>query len=112
MLRRPERWGEALPFAKDGCERLRQAGHVPLEPENRAVYLCSYGVCLSQLGRHAEAIEPLMLAREALREGGDRDADSLAPVLKCLVDSSRALNRPEEAARWAAALDAVRATTQ
>ena len=112
QLRYQQRWAEALPIAKDGYERLREPGRVQFEPVRRAAFLGSYGICLSRLGRHEEAIEPLKVAREALRETGDVQAVTVMWVLKCLADSSQALARDDEAARWSAELDTARAATQ
>jgi len=106
MLRYEKRWSDALPLAKDGYDRLREPGRVAFDPTVRAAFLCSYGTCLSQLGRHEEAIEPLTIAREALRQTGDKEHGTLLTVLQCLVSSSRALNRPDDVARWTAELDA------
>ena len=112
LLRHRQRWQEALPIAKHGYERLREPGRVQLEPYERTSYLASYGVILSKLGRHEDAIDPLTFARAAHREERDRYFDSVAAVLGCLATSSKALGRDADAAKWAAELDAARATTQ
>jgi non-specific serine/threonine protein kinase/serine/threonine-protein kinase len=112
MLLDQQHWADAQPLAKDCYERLRAPGRIPLEPSRRAVALCAYGVCLAKLGRHEEAIEPLTVAREALRQSGDADRHSVEAVLQCLLDSSRTLNRADDAARWADELGATRAATR
>jgi tetratricopeptide (TPR) repeat protein len=112
LLRQQQRWQEALPIAKDGYDRIREPGRVQLEPYERARYLSSYGVILSQLGQHEAALEPLSVARAALREEGDADFAAASSVLRCLADSCAALGRTADAARWEAELNAARASSQ
>jgi eukaryotic-like serine/threonine-protein kinase len=109
-LQKQAKWEEALPIAQDLFERLRDPGRVQLDRKRRAQFMAVCGINLTRLGRHAEAMEALMLTRSSLMEAfGDSPSASLAPVLGALVKSADALGRPEDAARFAEELAALNA---
>jgi non-specific serine/threonine protein kinase/serine/threonine-protein kinase len=112
LLQKQQRWEESLPLAKAGYERLREPGRVQIQPLRRARYLTQYGVCLAKLGRHAEAYEPLTVAREAFRQTGDADPAWSSRVLQFLAGVCDATQRPDDALRWRGELAALTASTR
>ena len=60
-----------------------------------------WGACLLQLGRLAEAEEPLLQAYRTFRPSGEAPATVLArTALRHLIELYRAQDRPEEAAKY------------
>jgi hypothetical protein len=103
---------EALPLAKDVYDRLEESGKVDEPPNRRAMLRSSYGICLSRLGRHEEAVSVLTGIRAEMLAAGLRNSMPLQRVLTNLVTSATALNRSDDVARWSAELTAVEAATR
>lgn len=73
-------------------------------------FALGYGLCLSELGKAAEAVQILSRADAALRRMPAPDPTSLQKIAEAMVRSYTQLGNAEEVARWQAVLQA--ATTQ
>jgi non-specific serine/threonine protein kinase/serine/threonine-protein kinase len=84
----------------------------PADPSDAARYAARYGICMTELGRYAQAEPVLERAHEMLKSLKRRDAQREAEVLAALVECCRATGRPDVASDWEARLATARETTR
>ena len=85
---------------------------VPIAPGLAAQFVADYGTVLAQLGKYDLADPPLRDAHRRLTETGQPHHAKTRAVLAALIDVCEHTDRPDEAARWRAELQAAQATTQ
>ena len=108
-LRALDRPQEAEPIF---AELYRRAPAAQLQPQQAAFFMSHWGVCLAQLGRYAEAEDPLRHALERLRATQQQRSEHMSRVLRALADVCDNTDRPDEAARFRAELETLHATTR
>jgi serine/threonine protein kinase len=112
ILQKQSKYDEGLAPAKELFDLVREPGKIQIDPRVRAQFMCLYGTCLTGVGRHAEAIDPLLEARAAMYETGQPMSQHLAAVVSALAKSSRGLGREADAERYLAELAPINAATR
>ena len=98
-LARDEEHVAAEPLLRASLNDLQQVPEI--DPALIAELRGELGVCLAQLGRHAEAEEPLLQAYQTFRPAGEAPAEVLArTTLRRLMVLYQGLNRPDEATKY------------
>lgn len=100
-----EQFAEAEPLF---AEAYRRAPRSELDDTRKAFCMSRWGPSLVKLGRHRDAEAPLLEAHRRLSAEGLEKTEPMLNVLAALVKVSEAAGRPEEAAKWRAAVEAIR----
>jgi serine/threonine protein kinase len=93
-------------------ELYRRATVAELAPKNRALYMSHYGLCLTKLGKYAEAIEPLQNAYERFRSAEIQRDVVMRDIVAALADACEHTDRPDDAAKWRSELANLEAATR
>jgi tetratricopeptide (TPR) repeat protein len=103
-LMKQRRFRDAEPLF---AEAYRRAPASELDAQKAAYCMARWGPCLVLLERYREAEAPLKEAHQRLTAAGITDGEVVRNVLVGLMCVAEKLNRPEEAARWRAKLEAM-----
>ena len=96
-----EKPAEAEPLFAEAYRRTPKA---EIDPKRAAQIMSRWGICLAQLKRYGEAEPPLREAYARLRDSGQTSGSVIAGVLGALAQVCEATGRPDEAARFQAAM--------
>ena len=103
-LRALKRDAEAEPLYADVYTRAQRA---QIPPALAATLIGNYGPTLVRLGKFEQAEAPLLEAHRRLRETNQSANPRMRDVLTSLVTVCERTNRPDDASKWRAALDAL-----
>jgi tetratricopeptide (TPR) repeat protein len=106
LLQRQGKLADAQPLFE---QLYRRAGVVPLPPKQAALYVCRYGLVLTELGKHEEAVEPLGIAYQRLKSAGMETVPEMRAVAAALAAVCDETGRSDEAAKWRSELAALEA---
>ena len=93
---------DAEPLYADVYARAQRA---QIPPALAATLMGNYGTLLVRLGKYEQAEAPLLETHRRLRETNQSSHPRMREVLAALVALCERTSRPDEAARWRAALD-------
>jgi serine/threonine protein kinase/Tfp pilus assembly protein PilF len=109
MLEAQQRWADTEPLLAGLCD---EDSIKTISTKNAAIFVARYGICLSKLGKYADAERVLLDGEIRLRQTEQERSSRMFDVLRSLADVCAKTNRPEEAMSFQAKLDALRAATR
>jgi hypothetical protein len=104
-----KRFADAEPIA---AKLYARAPDAQIDPKVKARYLGQYGLCLTKLGRHAEAERPILAARELLLDAGQTKDRLMRDAITLMIEICDRTDRPDEAGQWRARLGEWEASTR
>jgi tetratricopeptide (TPR) repeat protein len=93
-------------------ELYLRASKAQISPQNAALIMARYGLCLTQLGKYREANEPLIDVYKRLRSAGLEKHVRMHDVVAALAEVCAQTNRPDEASKWRSELARLDAATR
>jgi serine/threonine protein kinase/Tfp pilus assembly protein PilF len=103
FLREQKRWADAEPVA---AELYRRSATAEMSARDAAIKMFPWPSILAAQGKWDDAYAPLVEIHKRLSAAGVNKSDTMRDVLAALISVCNKSNRPEEAAKYRAELDA------
>jgi serine/threonine protein kinase/tetratricopeptide (TPR) repeat protein len=107
VLARQDRNADAEPMLAEAYAAANELGIAATQ----SAYSTWYGLCLDQLGKHAEALPVLIQADQALQRAPVLDVNSRRRVIEALVRCYEQFGQNDNAEKWRQQLQALSAST-